>query len=130
MDELLAVREKKLLELKAESENYFEPHPDNSINKTSFLVEKYGTKRTHPDDKIITAKTYTRYNKKQKVNVINKRYLNVSLLKLHPWAIYSKGSFESGPGIVKCGLCFLAKEKGCEMWHDEKNIRGSLVGWQ
>ena len=128
LDDLITVREKKLSELKAEQEKCFKPHhtmiatkpPDNYIDKTTFLVNKYGTKRTHPDDKATTASTYKRYNKKTKVNVINKRYLKISLLKLHPWAIYTKESFESGPGLVKCGLCSLAKEKGCEMWHGGK----------
>ena len=68
LDDLIALREKKLLELKAEQEKYFKPHHttmatkprDNYIDKTTFLVNKYGTKRTHPDDKVTTASTYKR----------------------------------------------------------------------
>ena len=109
--------------MKAEQEKYFVPC-DTTIetphDKTSFLVNKYGTKRTHPDDKAITAREYVRFSKKTNVTAINKRFLKIGLLNLHPWAIYTKGSHESGPGLVKCGLCYLAKEKGCELWRDGK----------
>ena len=83
-------------------------------------MNKYGTKRTHPDDKAITAKPYTRYNKNKNATVTNNRFFKIGLLKQHPWAIYTKGSFESGPGLVKCGLCSIAKEKGCELWRGGK----------
>ena len=42
-------------------------------SKTYFLIDKYGTKRTHPNDKAITALTYSRYNKKRKIYSTNKR---------------------------------------------------------
>ena len=132
LDELIAVREKKLLELKAEQDTFFGPKETSTVttalSKTTFLVNKYGTKRTHPDNKDITASTYTRYNKKTKVNMVGKRYLKISLLEDYPWAIYVKGSFESDQGLVKCGLCCEAKEKGCEMWYRGKKLQRK-VGW-
>ena len=59
--------------------------------------------------------------------MVGKRYLKISLLEHYPWAIYDKGSFESGQGLVKCGLCCVAKEKGCEMWYGGKKT--SEEGW-
>ena len=91
-----------------------------SVSKSCFLVNKYGTKRKHFDNKAATASTYQRYNKIKKVYTTNRRYLNVNIFKQHPWAIYNKGYFEQGQGLVKCGLCCLAKEKKCEMWYDGK----------
>ena len=39
----------------------------------------------------------------------------------HTWATYDKGQYDTTQGLLKCGICTLAKEKGCHIWYGGKN---------
>ena len=88
-----------------------------NVTKTSFLIDKYTIKTTQPPNKKITKATYNRYNKKTKVYTSGNRFLKIGLFQSYPWATSHKGSLETGPGLLKCGICCLGKEKGWQIWY-------------
>ena len=124
LDALIAVKERQLEDLKAKQKKYLTTHNTKvevtPVTKSSFLLDKYEIRSKHPTDKSVTASPYKRFNKKTKLYTTNNWYLKISLFQSHPWTTYERGQNESGPGLVKCGICCLAKEKGCEMWYGGK----------